>query len=109
MRTLYPTTAQTRHTYLDNPEVAEVKHAVDVVGSLAKQEGLSPSHISQLMVLVVKREGGGKTSEWHTDKHAKITSQNRLILIQVTLPFATRLSAASYPPPPFQSVLFSWP
>ena len=61
------------HTYLDNPEVDEVKHAVDVVESLAKQEGLSPSHINQLMVFVVKREGGGKASECqpHLNDHAK--------------------------------------
>ena len=73
-------TAQTPHTYPDNREVAEVKHAVDVVGSLAKEEGLSPSVISQLMVLVVKWEGGGKASEYHYDEHAKMRKSKSAIL-----------------------------
>ena len=85
-----------------------MKHAVNVVESLAKQEGLSSSHLSQLMVVAVKREGGGKVSEYHCDEHMlKSGNQNSLILFQVMLSFVTRLSTASYLPLRYQYRLSS--
>lgn len=64
-------TVEVPHTCLDNQKAAVVKQALNEVESSAKREGLSPSHISQLMRLIVHRGDGGKISEFRPGRRIK--------------------------------------